>query len=296
MEDKGLSVEVMKLINETIDYVDDVDQYDGELVIVDIEFFLRAACRQGCINIIKLLIEDRVNINLRYESRHGERGESLLMLACLKGYLDIVKLLIEKGANVNVKDYDGHTVLMIASHKGYFDIVKLLIEKGADVNVISKDRESALTYAKDRNHLTVLEYLKEHGAIDQDEVIKSCIKDDLNFIELLIESNPDIHIKNTILLLISCYGELEKRKSRKEDLVLLLIEKGADVNCKDEFFGITPLMFASRHDRLHIAVTLIKLGADINIKDKHGNTALSLAKKHRNYQVIDLLKANGAVE
>jgi ankyrin repeat protein len=53
------------------------------------------------------------------------------MAACQEGHLDIVKLLIEKGADVKAKDNSGSTALMIASKNGHTQIVEFLKAHGA---------------------------------------------------------------------------------------------------------------------------------------------------------------------
>lgn len=55
-----------------------------------------------------------------------------------------------------------------------------------------------------------------------------------------------------------------------------LIEKGADVNAKDND-GKTPLMFASAFDNSRVVKLLIGKGADVNAKDNGGWSALIYA-------------------
>lgn len=62
--------------------------------------------------------------------------------------------------------------------------------------------------------------------------------------------------------------------------VKALIEAGEDVNKKSN--GLTPLMFAARHNKADIANLLIKNGAKLKVKsDKLKITALEFAKRSK---------------
>ena len=58
--------------------------------------------------------------------------------------------------------------------------------------------------------------------------------------------------------------------------VKALVENGADVNMKS--MGLTPLMFAARHNKFEIAKLLIEHGAKLKAKSKRGFTALKYAE------------------
>jgi len=74
----------------------------------------------------------------------------------------------------------------------------------------------------------------------------------------------------------------------KYEAVKALIEAGEDVNKKST--GLTPLMFAARHNKAKIAKLLIKHGAKLKAKSDRGRmTALKIAERSKamdSYQVI----------
>ncbi len=79
----------------------------------------------------------------------------------------------------------------------------------------------------------------------------------------------------------------------------LLLEKGADVNSQligADATGWTALMFASSNEKVDLVKYLILQGADVNLKAKDGTTALSLAIKEKNEEIIKMLKSKGAKE
>ena len=62
-----------------------------------------------------------------------------------------------------------------------------------------------------------------------------------------------------------------------EDMVSLLIERGADVNSRDHA-GSTPLHHAASGGNKAVVELLIAKGADVNAKDSKGRTPAYLAK------------------
>ena len=73
------------------------------------------------------------------------------------------------------------------------------------------------------------------------------------------------------------------------DAVRALIQQGEDVNKKST--GLTPLMFAARHNQPEIAQLLIDNGAKLNSRsEKEGMTALEMAERYKaadTYKVIE---------
>jgi hypothetical protein len=77
------------------------------------------------------------------------------------------------------------------------------------------------------------------------------------------------------------------------DAVKSLIEDGVDVNKKST--GLTPLMFAARHNKANIAQLLIDNGAKLKTKNTKGFNALKLAEISNakdSYEVIKTAMMN----
>lgn len=75
-----------------------------------------------------------------------------------------------------------------------------------------------------------------------------------------------------------------------------MLENGTDVNAKDETFGQTALIIASRMGRSEVVELLLAKGADSNVADNYGQTALHWARKKNFREVIKMLQQAGAVE
>lgn len=73
------------------------------------------------------------------------------------------------------------------------------------------------------------------------------------------------------------------------DAVKALVAQGEDVNAKST--GLTPLMFAARHNQAEIAELLIDNGAKLNSRsEKGGMTALEMAEQYKATDAYDVIK------
>ncbi len=73
------------------------------------------------------------------------------------------------------------------------------------------------------------------------------------------------------------------------DAIKSLIDAGENVNKKSN--GLTPLMFAARHNKAKIAKLLIESGAKLKTKyDRADMTALDMAKRSKAIDAIRVIK------
>ena len=92
------------------------------------------AAYKGYLVFVKKLLADGVNVDSK---DFLNLFETPLMKAAKQGHLEVVKLLIENKADFNYKNFRGENALFLACESGHFEIVKFLIEIGSSVN--SKD-------------------------------------------------------------------------------------------------------------------------------------------------------------
>jgi ankyrin repeat protein len=97
---------------------------------------LRYAAKQGCLEAVQFLIEEKVDIN----STNGSlNNRTVLHYAAEQGNLEIVKFLLQSGTNPNAKEFRGKTPRDLAkgrvivmslnnesSNKPYKEIIDLL--------------------------------------------------------------------------------------------------------------------------------------------------------------------------
>jgi len=75
----------------------------------------------------------------------------------------------------------------------------------------------------------------------------------------------------------------------------LLVERGADVNRRDDTHG-TPLIWVGFYGHVPIAEFLLEHGADVNAVDQFGQTALNMAERQHQENMISFLTKQGAIK
>ncbi|KAL8191010.1 UNVERIFIED_CONTAM: hypothetical protein K2H54_066661, partial [Gekko kuhli] len=78
-----------------------------------------------------------------------------------------------------------------------------------------------------------------------------------------------------------------------DDILRLLIRKGAKVNCKQKS-GTTALIHAAEKNNLTTVAILLEAGACVNLQQNSGETALMKACKRGNYDIVRLMIESGA--
>jgi ankyrin repeat protein len=119
---------------------------------------IHTAARQGKLKEVRRQLAWGVNVN----ERHFFTRDTLLIEAADNGHLDVVKLLIENGADVNLKGEAWYGPLHAAAAKGHIEVVKILLENGADINIFHQNKP--LHNAAMNGHIEVAEILLAHGA------------------------------------------------------------------------------------------------------------------------------------
>ncbi|EQC31283.1 hypothetical protein, variant [Saprolegnia diclina VS20] len=249
-------------------------------------------------------------------------GTAPLLFAAMTGNVDIASLLLTFNCDMDAPGPDGTTPLMAAIQNGHAALMLHLLENGCNVNCRDKAGRSAWNYALEHDH-SLAATLLEHGydlrradpngqtalavalAHKADVVAKLVVtkmaEQGLNL------SAPDPMGKSALWAAV-LHGDTE--------LVALLLDEGcsASAAAKD---GSTPLSLAIQHQKDDVvrlllqhdgagdvallnAVTagdvatldaLLGYGVDVNATDRHGNTPLMLALRHRHEAMTTALLA-----
>jgi ankyrin repeat protein len=128
-------------------------------------------------------------------------------------------------------------------------------------------------------------------------------------IKALLDKGADVNAKDkrgkTALILASLQGAVSEEGYRREtspqgvkcrvDTVSLLLEKGADVNAKDQDGGIA-LMEATFWGRVKVAELLMSKGAEVNAKNQRGETVLikAVSSPYLSPELVQTLLDKGA--
>jgi len=162
---------------------------------------------------------------------------------------NICRILIKAGADVKKG-----TPLIAAALIGDKSLSKLILEKGADVNKVTPTGEGcALDLAATYGDTELMQLLIDAGAAVKDHPYESQFGDS----------------KFDALLLAASAGKLDNAK--------LLIDNGANVNCRHRLMGMTPLCAAVARSDLPMVKLLLESGADVNAKDGKSYTSLMMA-------------------
>ncbi|XP_078311391.1 uncharacterized protein LOC111135134 [Crassostrea virginica] len=255
---------------------------------------LHLACANGHLSTVSHLLARGAYINDINLRKFGRSDKSLLSTACLSGNESIVQLLLEKGANINPCLVFEGGPLYHACKTGKKTIVGFLLEKGADVNLFSYYKKSPLYEACKLGHESIVLLLIENGAnvnlltrckgsppfeacredscaqtrFDDDFAIKICLN----------------HAKSPLYAAI---------QNGNENIVRLLLDKGADINLCSEYAG-SPLYEACINGYENIILLLLGKGAQINLCSEYRGSPLHAACIKGNESNVRLLLENGA--
>lgn len=188
----------------------------------------------------------------------SEEGVPAIVAAASGSSVEICLALLDRGAPVN--GIEGELPLEAAAIEGNLEIVRLLLDRGADPNAKCDYEHTALSAAVSNNHPEVVSLLLDRGAGMDSSLIWTAHEQDAG------------------------------------DALARLLERGADVNHRDEEIEGTLLMHAAAYGELELLELLLKHKADVNLKDRNGRSALKHASGEHRLKIRELLKQAGARE
>ncbi len=217
---------------------------------------LMCAAMTGQLDIFKYLVpltfpelrekaSQKLSNGLLYRQRKDDKLTEAFIFASGQGQTDVLREAIYKGINVNATDSYGNTALCLAAYWGKLDTVRILLKSGA--NLEQKDEQNAWT--------PLIAAIR----LGQFEIVK-----------LLIESGANIHTiyKGKTSLVFAINYAVNKKifgtslfpetSFRHIEIIKFLIEKGVDVNIKDEF-GMTAFMIAKQNKKTEIIELIQKM-------------------------------------
>jgi len=159
----------------------------------------------------------------------------------------------------------GNSLLHMCCRKGFINMLKIMIDGGCNIDKCNKNRK-------------------------QTPLIIACVKRNINIVKYLISCKCDLDMvdhEGRTALMLSCMLYYD-------DIVLLLIKAGCDLNTRGYF---------SRNSALHLAVMrnfnttvrlLVDYGCDIDIQNSYDETPLMRACKKRYTSLICILVGYGA--
>jgi ankyrin repeat protein len=242
-------------------------------------------------------------IFLNYGQAVSSPNEELIKAASV-GRVDIVQRLLEAGVDVNAKNERGWTPLMLAATipfirkegDGYWnETVLVLLDAGANPYAKSKDGWTAALIALFRGDFELLQILAEADAVisakDLRYVLRAGPTDWFAPIVAQGQVPPDLKTSRNIL---PGWVLSQAVLSGHPTNVHAVLKAGVDVNGMS--YEGTALMEAARTGDAGMVQLMLDAGADVNAKDMFNRSALMVAIKAENAEIVSLLRKNGAKE
>nr|XP_032809291.1 protein fem-1 homolog B [Petromyzon marinus] len=128
---------------------------------------LRAACFDGRLDIVRLLVEHRADVSIA-----NKYGNTCLMIAAYRGHASVVRFLLGQGADPNVRAHCGATALHFAAEVGHADVVSALL--AARAAILPNDHGmTPLKVAAETCKADVVQLFLDSGACDRESRIEA---------------------------------------------------------------------------------------------------------------------------
>jgi len=281
------------------------------------------AVNDGNVEVVEMLLAHGADVNFQ-----NSFGNTALIAAIEENHVKVVGMLLEHGADVNLQNSRGYTALIVAAESQpsieNSEVVWMLLVAETDLNLQNLDGTTALTAAVDNVKVDVVRnilsgcrsYVQGNIAVvnhqdanNNTPLLIAAERGNAEIVEMLLVGGADANFQNIWYwtpLLIAVEGGHAK-------IVEMLLEHGADVNLQNQD-GTTALIMAvqgsrdERQDpRLGVAdpaqVAVIRHIIDpkygitlenLNLTQVNGLTALMIAAKEGNAEVLWMLLVSGA--
>ncbi|XP_015911611.2 uncharacterized protein [Parasteatoda tepidariorum] len=222
-----------------------------------------------------------------------------LHFAAKSSNIDILKFLIDRGLNPKAKDFHKRNILHVSAAFGSKCIVEYILEElKISVDEKCERKQSPLHVAAENGCFDVVETLLHHRAktdvvdvANQTALQKAVINNRMEIAELFLCNNKNINsIRDengfTLLHIAAEFGFL--------DMVVYLLDEGADANSETTEHLTTPLHLSSFFGHLEVVKILISRGASVSARAKEGLTPLHIAVESGHQSIVEYLLENGA--
>ena len=240
-------------------------------------------------HVAKLLDEYPGLITLRNTDK--EKWDELTPLHCAAkhGHLEVVKLLVDRGAEVYSNPMASYPAVIIAAWNKRQEVVDYFLNEIPEKAVGTNGLGVAVNLAARQGwHEIVRKHIEadplsvhQRGWIGDTPLHWPSHNGYLDIVKMLLDAGADVNADE-----VNWIGgkSLHWASERQADVVALLLERGAQVDSRNEkkdskFYGMTPLIMnaTQKDDSSDVTQRLLDAGADINAKDAGGKTALDHA-------------------
>lgn len=250
---------------------------------------LMVAARGDKTDSVSALLEAGSKVN-RVDTRSGASALHLALASRKKMSAQIAAELLVNGADADLRARNGDTPLMAAIRSGKLAKVTLVLSENVDLAARTDDGRTALTEAAALGHDTVVRHLLRAGAKPSAGAVTALTEairaESMEVARLLIDAgaNPGHTGRGgkAPLVLAVLNGN--------EELVKLLLDKGAQINERHPKDGTTALMWAANTGEKRLVQLLMDRGADLSIRALDGWTAGEAARMAGHHEIAKMLE------
>ncbi|KAK7139556.1 hypothetical protein R3I93_016630 [Phoxinus phoxinus] len=248
---------------------------------------LHIAALEGDENMLKFLSLCKASPNIL-----DKMDRSPLHIAAEQGHTNAVEILTEKFKScVLARTKDGNTLLHIASQCGHPATALTLLRKGVLLHMPNKSGAVCLHAAAKKGHTAVVKALLQKGAL-----VDATTKDGQTALHIAVENCKPQVVQ--MLLGFGAHVQLRGGKAQETPLHIaarvkdgvraaeMLLKSGADVNAEQEN-GETAMHVAARHGDLEMMRALIQEGGDVTWRSKVDENCLHVAVRHCHAPVVE---------
>lgn len=240
---------------------------------------LHRACLIGNDEIVNYLVDQGIDTELR-----AKDGKTALF-ACSP---ELVRILNIADVNINACDNSGHSLLQVAYMWNDFELINLLLSIGIDTSLKNSEGQCFLDGSFSRelldlvlSHKDCITYRASNGSSILFEVFRkeSVVK--------LIDFGIDINLLdengNSALM--------HQITQRRFEVVDKLIENNADINLYN--YSGSALHRACIAKNIELVKKFISMDVNLSCIDGEGNTALHIAARYSDPEIIQILLDTG---
>jgi ankyrin repeat protein len=212
------------------------------------------------------------------------------MITAIKtGDLDTVKLmLIADPSLASAKDVDGTSAVLVATYWGRANVARELLAHNPDLSVFEASAAGQLDRVKTLVNAdpSLIQAYSHDGFTPLHLAVFFGRRD---VAEYLLTLNPDVNAVSRNPMKVQ---PLHSAAAGNDfDICKSLIEKGADVNARQEG-GFTPLHSAAQNGNAALVKFLLTHGADRHAKTDDGRTARDFALEAKHEEVAEVLSGS----
>jgi ankyrin repeat protein len=265
---------------------------------VEGESLLMHACTRDDFKMARVLLESKADPNLA-----NNMGYTPLMRAAGRGNLKLVKLLHNHKADLFARDKElDRTAVDFARERNHTKVINFLeklMEEGK-TKIRTKPDEKTTHPIPPQSQEKSKEEKEEPKILTTEEkreldghLIDAIKENDLSRVRSLINKREDIDAPllggiSPLWLAVNAFSP------QSYEIAEFLIQRGADVNIREDSIGATPLISASLNGSSKLVELLIKNNANVNEKTYDGLSALHYACEEGHIKTIRLLIENDA--